>query len=246
LLFLATSVIHADPVGVRHTEGTYHGFLTLRTLEGKTLANGELIQVAHGERVTSRLIFRFRDGSLDDETTVFTQRATFQLISDHHIQRGDSFPQPIDILVEKGKVTARSKDKNGQEKVDVGAIEMPPDTSNGLPLILLLNIRPTDPETKVAFIAPSSKPRLVHISIKPAGETTFSAGGIRHKATEFVLHIEIGGIAGVVAPIVGKKPADTRVWILGGSAPAFIREEGQFYVGGPIWRVDQIAPTLGH
>lgn len=236
---------HAAPIPVRHTQGTFHGFLILRNLEGNILANGELIQVAKGERVSSRLIFRFRDGSLDDETAVFTQRKIFQLISDHHIQRGASFPKPLDMLVEPGKVTTRSRSKDGTEKVEISSIETPPDTYNGLPLILLLNIRPSEPENTVAFIAPSSKPRLVHISIKPAGTSTFSAGGIRHKATEFVLHIEIGGIAGVVAPIVGKKPADTHVWILGGDAPTFVRQRGQLYVGGPIWRIDQTAPSLG-
>jgi hypothetical protein len=54
----------------------------------------------HGDRVTSRLIFRFRDGSIDDDVTVFTQRRVFRLVSDHHIQRGPSFPKPLDFLIE--------------------------------------------------------------------------------------------------------------------------------------------------
>jgi hypothetical protein len=34
------------------------------------LAVGDLFEVVRGDRVTSRLIFRFKDGSVDDETTV--------------------------------------------------------------------------------------------------------------------------------------------------------------------------------
>jgi hypothetical protein len=48
----------------------------------------------------------------------------------------------------------------------------------------------------------------------------------------------------VVALLIRKQPADVHFWILGGDAPAFLREEGQFYEGGPIWRVDLISPSF--
>jgi len=47
---------------------------------------------------------------------------------------------------------------------------------------------------------------------------------------------------GLVAPLVGKQPADTHVWILGGEAPAFVKSEGPLYVGGPIWRIELASP----
>src|ERR1035441_3003357 len=64
----------AAPVPVRFTNGTLHGFLELRSAEGHVLAAGDLVQVAHGNQVTSRLLFTFKDGSIDDETTVFSQQ----------------------------------------------------------------------------------------------------------------------------------------------------------------------------
>lgn len=67
--------LRAEPIAVRRTEGVVHGFLVLRTLEGKTLADGELIQFAQGDLVTSRLLFRFRDGSLHDETAGAARRS---------------------------------------------------------------------------------------------------------------------------------------------------------------------------
>jgi hypothetical protein len=42
----------------------------------------------------------------------------------------------------------------------------------------------------------------------------------------------LGGVAGVVAPIVGKQPADYHIWLQSGSPPAFVREEGPLYEGG--------------
>jgi hypothetical protein len=240
--FPAGKPLAADSVPVLRSQGTFHGFLVLRTLDGKSLATGDLIQIGDGDRVTSRLTFHFRDGSLDDETTVYTQRKVFQLISDHHIQRGPSFPQPLDMLVEAatGKITSHDKDgKTIQDHFDLA-----PDVCNGLPLVLLLNLDPTGPPTRLSVVAPTPKPRLVHVLVTPESEDPLTIGGVRHKATNFRIKVELGGIMGIVAPLIGKKPSDFHVWILGGEAPAFVREEGQFYEGGPLWRIELISPVF--
>ncbi len=53
---LQPRVTPAQTVAVRHTEGVVHGFLALRTLKGEPeiLADGDLIQVARGNRVTTQ------------------------------------------------------------------------------------------------------------------------------------------------------------------------------------------------
>ena len=73
-VLLACRSLTAEQVPVRHMEGLMHGFLALRTLDGKRLADGEMTQIAEGDRVTSRLIFRFKDGSVYDDMTIFSQR----------------------------------------------------------------------------------------------------------------------------------------------------------------------------
>src|SRR5690349_18010809 len=72
----------ADPIAVRYTEGALRGFLVVRSLDDKMLADGEITQTVKGDRVTARLIFRFKDGSTHEETTVYSQRDRLQLISD--------------------------------------------------------------------------------------------------------------------------------------------------------------------
>jgi hypothetical protein len=52
-LLLPSSVLSQSPIAVRYTEGLVHGFLVLRTLEGNVLADGEVTEVAHGDRVTA-------------------------------------------------------------------------------------------------------------------------------------------------------------------------------------------------
>src|SRR5438132_13456207 len=67
------SSLLAAPVAVRHMEGLVHGFLTLSTLDGKTVAVGDLSQFAHGERVTNYMMFLFYDGSLRDKLAIFNK-----------------------------------------------------------------------------------------------------------------------------------------------------------------------------
>ena len=45
-----TIPLTAEQVRVRHMEGLMHGFLALRTLDGKRLADGEMTQIAEGDR----------------------------------------------------------------------------------------------------------------------------------------------------------------------------------------------------
>ena len=127
---------NAEPIRVRFGQGSSHGFLALRKLDGTLIATGESTQIVHGDRVTSKLIFTFRDGSIDDDLTIFTQRDVFRLISDHHVQHGPSFPEPIDFLIEatSGELTYRGKDGI----VSKEHMDLPPDVSNGLPPNLLL------------------------------------------------------------------------------------------------------------
>jgi hypothetical protein len=239
-----TATLHGEPIPVRHPQGSAHGFVALKTVDGITIATGDATQVTHADHVTSRVTFHFRDGSLDDEITVFSQRRVFRLISYHHIQRGPSFPKSTDIFIDAvtGNITSHTEDG----KITQDHLDLPSDISNGLPPNLLLNLLSSTPETKLSFVAPTAKPRLISISIKPSGEARFSVGGTSRKAIDYVLHVELGGLAGVFAPIIGKQPADYHIWILGGTAPAFIREEGQLYEGGPIWRIEQISPTFAH
>ena len=237
------ATLHADPVPVHTTQGTLHGFLILKDLDDHPLAIGDIVQVAHGTRVTLRTTYHFRDGSLDDETTVFTQRATFHLISDHHIQRGPSFPHPLDMSIDTATGTVTSIiTKDGKSETKHDHMKLPPDLSNGIVMQLMFNLNPKA-ESRLAMIVPSGKPRLVHLGIKPDGEDPVSIGGQRRTANRYAIKIEIGGVAGVVAPIVGKQPPDIHLWILTGDAPTFVRQESQFFEDGPIWRVEQIVPT---
>ena len=242
---LQPNALRADPVPVRYNEGLTHGFLTLQTLEEKTIADGQMTQVAQGDRVKQHLRFRFKDGSTYEETTIFTQRGHFRLLSDHLVQRGPSFKIPMETSIDAstGQVTV-CYTENGKNEVLTEQLELPSDISNGMIFTLMKNIQPNVPRTTVSMLLTTPKPRLVKVAIVPEGNEPFSIGNFQHQAMRYVLKIEIGGVAGFLAHLFGKQPPDTHVWVLGGEAPAFVKSEGPFSASGPIWRIQLASPGI--
>jgi hypothetical protein len=229
----------AERIPVRYMQGTIHGFLELRSEDGHVLASGDSVQVVHGDQVTTHTLFTFKDGSTDDEATVFSQRGAFRLISDHHVQKGPFFPHPMDLLVNarSGQVTVRTTGKDGKEEVKTERLDLPADVANGMVPMIVANLRSGTAEATVPMVVATPKPRLVKLVISPLGDGTFSIDGFSHKAIRYQIKIEIGGIAGMVAPLVGQAPPNIEVWIVGGQAPTFLREQGPTYEDGPIMTI---------
>jgi hypothetical protein len=235
----------ADGIPVRHVEGTVHGFLELRSEDGQALASGDVVQVAHGDQVTSRTLFHFKDGSIDDETTLFSQRRSFRLITDHHVQRGPAFPHPMDLLIDarSGNVTVRSTGSDGREEVKTDHLALPSDLANGLVPLIIENILPGVAETIVPMLVATPKPRLVKLVISSQGEESFSVVGSSHQALHYEIKIDLGGVAGLVAPLIGKAPPNIEVWTIGGEAPTFVREQGPIYPDGPVMTIELASPV---
>src|ERR1700722_8009935 len=235
----------ADPVPVRSVAGTIHGFLDLRTEDGQVVASGDSFQVVRGKFVTSRTVFHFKDGSIDDETTVFSQHHTFQLISDHRIQKGPSFPHPTDVLInaQTGEVIVHSTGKDGKEEVKTDHLDLPPDLANGLVPVVLQNLPANAPVTTVSMVVVTPKPRLVKLVISNVGDDRCSVAGSSRKAIRYDIKIILGGVAGVVAPIIGKAPPDIQIWTIGGDATTFARERGPLYPEGPMMTIQLASPT---
>lgn len=237
---LRTEIVSAEQVRVLHSEGLTHGFLVLRTLDGKTLADGEITQFAEGHLVKSHLVFHFRDGSIYEERAMFSQNGKFKLVSDHLVQKGPSFKHPIEtsLDVSSGHVTCRYTDDGGKEKKVDEHMNLPEDVANGLLFTLVRHIRPNTAQTVVSQVAMTPEPRLVQLTITQSGEEPFSIGINHYRAIHYVVNVKIGGWAGLVAPLIGKQPADLHIWIKHDDVPAFIKFEGPIYNGGPVWRVE--------
>ncbi len=249
LLFCSPRAVPDTPpptaVTVRYAEGLVHGFLLMRAMDGNVIAEGDWLQTVHGDKVSTRLVFHFKDGSLQDETTVFSQRKQFRLLSDHLVQKGPAFKTPMDITVNgvTGDVTVRYADDKGEPKESTERLNLPADVANGMVAVLLKNLPSSPTQLSLSMVVATPKPRLIKLAISAAGEERFSVGSANYKGVHYIVRVELGGVAGVVAPIVGKQPPDSHVWIMGGKAPTFLKSEGPQFEGGPSWRIELASPS---
>jgi hypothetical protein len=234
----------AAPVAVRFVEGVTHGFLVLRDVNGGLLASGDLLQVQRSGQVESRMVFRFKDGSVYDETVVFTQERVFTMQSYNLVQRGPAFTDDTEISLERasGKYRVRTKArKDGREEVLNGTLDLPPDVYNGMVITVAKNLPKGATET-VHIVAFTPTPRLVQLEFAPEGEQKVMVGELGKTAIHYVLKPRLGIWLKLFATLLGRAPPDSHAWIIKDEIPAFVRFEGQLAAMGPVWRIETLSP----
>lgn len=241
-MLLCALTLVAETIPVRHVEGVTHGFLVMRDVTGRAIAYGDMIQETRHGLVSSRLTFHFDDGSLYDDTTIYSEHGVFRVLSDHLIEKGPSFKEPMETWVDAktGEFKAQSFEK-GKEKVVSQKLKLPHDIANGILYVVAKNIDPKT-GTTVSMVVGTPKPRVVKMIFTSDGGEQFLVGGMKRPAIHYLIKVDLGGVAGVVAPLVGKQPADTDLWIAADSIPTFLKSQGPLYDGGPIWTIELIVP----
>ena len=246
-VFRAPNFATGEEIPVHHIEGTSLGFLVLHDEAGTPIAYGDLQQVVTKNYVMDDLKLKFNDGSFYEEITKFTQRRVFHIISDHLVQRGPSFKQQVDSLIDTaiGNVVVSSTDEKGKQKKETKHLDLPPDLANGVLITIAKNLDPSAPSTTVSMVAGSTSPQIVKVKYSPEPESTFHAGPVPYKAQHYRLKIEITGVKGKVAPLIGKEPKDIDIWLAKSEASTFLKFRGQMYEDGPIWEMELAAPRDG-
>jgi hypothetical protein len=245
-LFLAGWGALGEQIPVHHIEGVSLGFLVLRDESGTPIAYGDLQQVVKKGYVMDDLTFKFKDGSFYEEITKFTQRGVFRLVSDQVVQRGPSFKQQLESWTDAstGNVRVRWME-DGKEKDVTKHLDLPADLANGMLIPLAKNLDPSAPKTAVSMVVGSNNPQLVKLNFSPEPEALFHVGPIRYKAQHYRVKIEIEGIKGKIAPLVGKQPDDIHLWLIKSESPTFVKFRGQLYRDGPIWQMELADPREG-
>jgi hypothetical protein len=238
-LLLPFAAVEAAPVSVRLTEGSLRGFLVLRSREGTPLAHGELHQIGRGDMIENRLLLQFKDGSVYDETATYTQDRVFTLHAYRLHKHGPSFPtEEVSFDRKTRQYRARTQDKKGDaEKTASGELDMPADLYNGMALVLLKNLA-AGAVADVQMAAFTPKPRLLRMRLLQEGEDRASLGGHPRKVIRYLVKLDVRGLSGLIAPLLGKDPPDLRYWLAAGDVPAFVRFEGAMYLNGPVWRLE--------
>jgi hypothetical protein len=249
LVALVYAAVDAAPVPVRFPEGITHGFLLVRSLAGETIGHGEMTQVVkEGGLVESHLVFNFKDGSLHDEKATFSQQHVFTLLRYHLIQRGPSFPDQIDVAIDRStaKYTVRSKaSESGKEEVVTGPFDLPADVYNGMFITVLLNL-PTGASQTLSFLAFTPAPEIIKLELHLLGEHSVRVDDLSRKALHYVFKPEIGMIRKFFGKLAGRLPADFHYecWILAEAVPSFVQFKGPLQLMGPVVRIELVSPRL--
>ena len=249
LTLVPSTVLFAKPVEVIYPEGVSEGFVTLKTLDGKKLADGELSQVTTGaDRLASRLTFRFSDGSLYDETVTYSQKKHLTMLSYQLTQRGPSFPEPLVVSLNgtTGEYQVRRHEKTPDEKVITGRVDLPSDVYNGMTITVLKNLR-GQTGAIVHMLVFNPEPKLYEVELAPVDEEdTRNTTRKESKATaiHYSLKPRLGWFTATLARLIGRTPPDYHFWLIKKDAPAFVRFEGSLYAGGPNWRIEQVSPRI--
>jgi hypothetical protein len=215
-------------------------------MAGKRLADGEVTQKAVGKQLALRVELQFLDGSRHVDSATYETAGHMRLVEETLVQKGPQFPIQIETSVNarQGLVRVSYKDENGKSGSIEEKMDIPPDTGNGMLLTLVKHLDPAAKEAAISWVAATPKPRLVKLVIAREGREVLRHGVIKAEIIHYVVKTEIGGLSGLVAPLIGKQPPDLHVWMLGGDSPGFVKYEGPLYSGGPVWRIEMAAPQL--
>ena len=238
ILTIAPHGVGAEPVTVRFPEGISNGFLVLRARNGDVIAHGELVQAPHGEGVQSVLTFRFKDGSFYEETLTFSQHKVFRLLTYKLVQKGAAFPEPSEVWFDRA--SGRYRARVGTDDAE-GILELPDDLHNGMTGTLLRNL-PAGGSASGHMYAFTPKPRLMRTAMRPEGEDRYFVGDTAHTAVRHIVTMDLIGLTGLVATVLGKDPPDVRMWMSTGTAPSFLKFEGAMFLKGPRWKIELAAP----
>ena len=246
---LVSAPVQATPVAVRFPEGVTHGFLLVRSLVGEIIGQGEMIQVLkEGDLVESQLVFRFKDGSLHDEKVAFSQQRVFTLISYRLLQRGPSFPNQIDVSIDRGTAEYKVRSKEGEygkEEVVTGEFALPKDAYNGMLIMMLKNL-PKGADETVSVLAFTPEPQVIEVQLLVMGKQTVQIGEVSSTATHYVFKPQIGMIRALLGKVAGKLPAQFHYdcWMLADEVSSLVRFEGPLQLMGPIVRIELVNPQL--
>ena len=246
LLFTALvfwrSTLQAAPVPVRFKEGMVRGFLTLSDAGGTRIASGDFLQVGRGNGIKSRTLLKFKDGSVHDETAVFTQQRSFVMTSYRLVQKGPAFSDEMEVSLDRAtrKYRVKVKPQGGKEKVLDGRLALPSDVYNGMVPTVAKNLEGAKAKIHVVGFTPA--PRLIELEMKPSGEDELLIGDLKKSALHYVLKPKLGMLK-VPAKVLGRMPPDNHLWIITADVPAFVMFRGPLASEGPIWTIELTSPV---
>ena len=103
-------------------------------------------------------------------------------------------------------MTYKTTGKDGKDEFHTQHMTLPEDLANGIVSQVIGSLKAGAPVMTVSLLVTAPKPRIVKLVISSVGEENFSVGGAARKAVHYEAKVIIGGVTGLVAPLVGQDP----------------------------------------
>ena len=108
-------------------------------------------------------------------------------------------------------------------------------------LTLLKNLPPGSTGTG-QILAFTPKPHRIATELRAEGKDKYFIGDVARTATRYLVKMDLKGLTGVIATVIGKDPPDLRYWLTAAPAPSFVKLEGPMFLKGPTWRIEFAVP----
>jgi hypothetical protein len=115
-----------------------------------------------------------------------------------------------------------------------GRFAMPSDVYNGMVPTVLKQFTPGTRET-VQIVVFTPRPRLIPVRIIAVGDEQVVSGGRLMSAVRYELKPQLPMLASLFVTDVQTAFA----WIARSDAPQLVKFQGQLYVSGPVWRIEE-------
>jgi hypothetical protein len=236
ILIVATSAARA--VEPNELEGATHGYPGLYDSNGQKLANGEFQQWVENGRLHVTITYRFPDGKVWEEKSVFRQQPEMlqEKWSWRESKEGKT-EREFNLDFVDGTAMTHLNGKDVSVKIDIE----PGRTFAGFGFTIALSnlydrlLKGETIELKAIGFTP--KPRVVAVNVFQAGLDRIEMGGRVFRGNHFMIRPDLPFMAKLFI-----RAPDNHIWLTNPKPATFLRWEGPIVMpSDPIIRVDLIS-----
>ena len=237
-LAILALILPVGAIELATAEGAARGFPAMRTLDGKSIGDGDFVQWLERGRLQIRIVYRSADGRIE-ERAVFRQRP--QLIQEawswRELRHG-KLQRHFEVDFSSGKAVARTHEAGKLEEWSETLDVEPGRTFAGFGFSLAIKgLREqmvSGERVELRAIGFTPKPKAVGVDVSFAGVERLPMAGRVVDGDHFVIHAKIPWFA---EPFVDVP--DTHLWLTRPPAISFLRWEGPLAEpDDPMVRVD--------
>jgi hypothetical protein len=217
-----------DPIRLVWTEGDVAGMTAIYDPDGREpIGYVEYRQTRQGDRLSSRRVARFRDGSSDEDSVEARVAGTLEALSGRSIIRDADGDPVVDLSIDVtgGRIAGTWGRGEARRTLDQHTT-LPPATYWG-PLIFLVlkNFDANAEDGRLVFrtIAPTPRPIVIDMELTRGATAPLERTGGRLDTAPFVLRPTIHWAVDPLLRLVAPKAT---FWMLPGEPPALARFSG--------------------